>query len=490
MPPFRKYGCPHLFVFLRGRMLDGKLVECLIYFNDLQDSYDVVLIVQRMPASAIHQILLHVKNPVARGTVPFRFHLALYRTIALQFGEISVPITINTPGLRPLQAPLQASACALAPAMPNAEIHGSNCPIPGRQTMLTIGFISPTALENPQMTIRTPPGYLWPWSCNFSAYDLNLPGGRTFEFVDESMFQDCVVSADGRSVTFVMVKKLIAQTVWNYFTIHALNPLPEEVPATPEQDTWSMRVDVYYSGTDTQVGVPSVPLNVFRELHLRELPFAYNGTSWAMELTFRSISFVPTGGYIVLEAPRPFIFPDEFCKGENATRDVNSTVGKPLYVPRMPREPFRKVPAANEPLSYRSAPPVIGECLVTHRTEIAGRERLVVRVLAGELIPAKHEFRFPLVIENEVVVQALQTNPEEGVYAPMIWRLESMKPRTTAGPCAGGCCPDERLLTANGTSFLQVIDAGVFESYPLGSYRNRLVVESDYGGWKFSDDAQ
>ena len=38
MPPFTKYGCPHLFVFLRGRMLDGKVIECLIYFNDLQDS--------------------------------------------------------------------------------------------------------------------------------------------------------------------------------------------------------------------------------------------------------------------------------------------------------------------------------------------------------------------------------------------------------------------------------------------------------------------
>jgi hypothetical protein len=386
MQQFMKLGCPQLLSRSRGQVLRSKFRDCAVFFNSMQDTLDFVLTIDELAASTSHSLSLHVHNPrgiqaassIEAGMI---FSLSIYQSKAgLDFAQIPVPIESDIRDvLLRLQSPLTTVACApLLPVM-EAEIHASNCLIDGLLTTLSIGFIMPVFTKMPVFgELFAPVGYQFPWVCNFRPGSLALPGDRKLEYIDPSLLENCTVSPDGRSISFIIQKNLKAVSVWNYFTFRIINPTANNAPTTSIEATFALTVGDHAAGAEGTIGVPCPPLKVFADLEMHELPFTYNERSWALMLQLRVITNVPAGGYVVVHAPLPFAFPEDQCRGENAT--YAEEPGSPAFVPAITSRPFRPIlEAGQEDLPL--AVPLRAVCSVQARaSDPSGSELLIINI--------------------------------------------------------------------------------------------------------------
>uniref|UniRef100_A0A7S4GLU1 Uncharacterized protein n=1 Tax=Oxyrrhis marina TaxID=2969 RepID=A0A7S4GLU1_OXYMA len=224
------------------------------------------------------------------------------------------------------------------------------------------------------------------------------------------------------------------------------------------------------------------PPQMFRNVKLQELPFAYSSKAWAMVLTFRTATTVPEGKIWGLIAPRPFEFADPALVCDDDDEDKPS-VGSPLFRPPLPQSPFRSIdhhpPAANagDAAAAGTYRPSSAGCRIDPVSPTDTRELLEVLVLDGTVPAGLYEFRFTLEIEPLVVL------PTGAVDLPstadLRWEL-----RTWTGvvdQASDGTCP--ALPEANGMP----LDYGLLYDAPQGRWRDRQVVLDDFGEWTYSD---
>eukprot|EP00434_Breviolum_minutum_P029609 symbB.v1.2.026179.t1/scaffold2592.1/size78170/4 len=328
-----------------------------------------------------------------------------------------------------------------------AEVFTGSCLLPGFANEVTIGFVAPRVFQAPvAATLRAPAGFRIAWDCNFEATQLLLPGGRTLEFLLAGFFIGCVVNPDGRSISFNITRNIKAVTSWTFFTIHAVNPPVDELPATAEQSTWSLEVAGYAAQ-----GAMHLHLRTFQAT-LRVLPHYYDApcrttacleqpegvsktesgsffqelasqmkaTTRPVLLTFTSFSPVPTGGYVVLTAPEGIVPPVEQCGG------VQSAV--PTVLPVLPTQPFR---------ALGTTPDLTSSCEVVNQT-------LRIAVLTGTLPAGMYELRFIVTL-----------SPGRGALK---WNLDSWAPQS-----CGSCCvrrPHFRSIV--GLDTIELLDTAVF----------------------------
>eukprot|EP00927_Polykrikos_kofoidii_P025447 TRINITY_DN22847_c0_g3_i1.p1 TRINITY_DN22847_c0_g3~~TRINITY_DN22847_c0_g3_i1.p1 ORF type:complete len:1062 (+),score=121.78 TRINITY_DN22847_c0_g3_i1:280-3186(+) len=488
-PAFVKLGCPPLLVHVRGRRLEGKLTECAIFFNDDESTIDILVELEHLLPAAEHQLLVRVHNPSRMGTISHvNFALSVFhRRTGVGFWQIPVPIVDDNRGfLVRVQGPLEALACfPLLPAM-KAEIHASRCLVDSRPTEVTIGFVAPVVMRAPvDATIEVPLGYSLPWLCRFNASSITIPSDKKVDYITEQDFVDCAVSSNGRRATFKIRQTLSAKFVWNFFTLHAVNTRAAEAPAIRAQGAWSLQI-----GGHATTGVLGPPLRLFTDLLLKELPFVYNDSSWALLLRLRSATRVPNGGHVTLTAPPPFFFPAAHCRG--ADEADGEAMGSSSFVPTLPAQPFRRVLDTDDGNGPFPEQPVRVMCSVNGRSA----RRLVVTFLEGELPAGFYEWRFPVVVNSEADLDLLSSpDVKVGPLAPMRWILESwaMPQHLSAADLdncqARNCCPTKRpnFLAEQSELEVELLDRGVVEAYPAGSFRYRLVVADDLsGGWRFT----
>ena len=396
--------------------------------------------------------------------------------MGLDIEQISGLVGVDNRGaLLRLQAPLSAAACApLYPPM-EAEVAVSLCRIEGKRTEITVGFIVPEVLNDPvPCSMTVPPGYEIVSPCNFEATTLSLPGGRVFEYLDSTMITDCEIAPGSRTASFIVRTTLRALTVWNYFTVHVRNPGASHAPPNQEQNAWSLIVGGFAAGSVSARGVPSPALHTVTDLELRELPFVYNDTSWAVALTLRTDSAVPPGGYVTVVAPAPFSFPAAQCRGPNATGYAQEA-GQPDYVPEIPTQPFQPLRQAADPI--RQGPTANLQVLPPQpdraRCDVQG-SRLIVEILEGSLSPALYELRFAIGVDPSAAADVTGPGAVEAAFAPARWALESWRPACPESPtcpepraaCAGACCPERRdnFRVVVGVEKLELLDRGVVEA--------------------------
>eukprot|EP00439_Symbiodinium_sp_Y106_P003024 s3812_g1.t1 len=315
-----------------------------------------------------------------------------------------------------------------------AEVFAALCPVPGLATEVTMGFIAPLVLAAPvAATLRAPAGQ----ACNFEASRLQLPGGRTLDFLLAGFFADCFVHADGRTISFNITRNIKALTSWTFFTIHAQilscnslslrNPPPEELPYNAEQSLW--RLDVGGFGASGKMQSP--PLRTFQALELRELPFVYNATTRPLLLRFKAFSAVPAGGYVVVDAPPGVAFPEQ-CQGAVAG------------IPQFPEQPFRAL--SSEPLD------LVASCSID-----AAARSFRIALISGDLPAGIYELRFVI------------TETDAFLPGPSLWRLESWRPED---PCSSCCSPRRsNFRSVIGLSRIEQLDvaAGPLELRTLGT---------------------
>jgi len=191
---------------------------------------------------------------------------------------------------------------------------------------------------------------------------------------------------------------------------------------------------------------------------------------------------VPTGGYITVEAPSPFLLPKDQCRGENTTTYLP---GQPTFVPRFRTRPFKTLEeVATGPVSITRSPeePTRAACSVRCNGRL-----LVISVLEGALPPGLYELVFAAAVDSQASMPFLLTHAAEGPFARMLWNVEIWA-QAGQTACTEQCCSKRRDNFENivGIPYLNMLDRGVLEAYPFGRFSARLVVPSAYGGWRFS----
>ncbi|CAK9109328.1 unnamed protein product [Durusdinium trenchii] len=427
---FRKLGCPSsLALYSLGRRLRQELPGCVVFFNDFQSITEVFFNASGVVPDTSNEVLLRVRNPPWTGSAP-NITLVAYRTDRRPFRLVPVPLSLaeSTRALVPLQVPLTTRCDPLLRAM-EAEVFAGSCLLPGFASEVTLGFLAPEVFQAPvAATLRAPEGFRIAWDCNFEASQLVGPGGRTLEFLLAGFFSDCVVMPDGRSISFTITRDIKAVTSWTFFTIHAVNPPVEELPASTDQSSWALEV-----GAHAAYGAMQLPLRTF-QAELVELPHWYNATTRPVLLSFSSFSPVPAGGYVVLTAPEGLLLPEQ-C----APRRQAATAGLPV----LPTQPFR---------ALGNTPQLTTSC------EVDG-QHLRIALLEGSLPAGHFELRFIITEGVNFAGGARQ------------WRLESYTPQS----CQGTCCvrrPHFRNIV--GLDSLQLLDTAVFYAPLPGRFRHLL----------------